>query len=68
MNLEVGKTYKFECEGETLEGTLERVVKMKAPCVPSEDPNDWTLHINVTSEDPRIGGTYCRGIKNLIGA
>jgi hypothetical protein len=43
----------------TMVGTIDRVVKMSAPCVPTEDPALFTYHVTVPGSHPRMSGTFC---------
>jgi hypothetical protein len=40
-------------------GIVARVIKVVAPFGPeSDNPNDWTYHVNVDSTHPRNSGTF----------
>jgi hypothetical protein len=58
MHGNVGDLVHFFVEGYgDMKGTIDRIVKMSAPCVPSNDPKDWTLHIHVEGNG-RCSGTF----------
>ena len=54
--MKVGDTVEFTCEGQHYIGTLGRIVKMAARCVPSDDPDVWTAHVEVEGDYRK--GTY----------
>lgn len=62
---DIGQAYNLVVEGKHLVGRLERIVRMSAPCVSSEDPKDWSYHFNVYSLDPSVSGTYCLKLENI---
>lgn len=63
---EIGQTYRLTVEGKILVGVLDRIVKMSAPCVPSQDPREWSYHFTVNSADLSIAGSYYLRLNNII--
>lgn len=48
-------------------GVVDRVVKMAGPCQPTDDANQWTYHITVPGNHPRMSGTFCVSSRSIDG-
>lgn len=61
---EINDLVEFKYNSEILIGYINRIVKMSAPCIPSENPWEWDYHV-IVEDSGKYDGTYCLQVDSI---